>query len=75
MKYDPVQEFEDIDEFNDMIELRQRPVRTSGYSRLSTEDEIDDVPELNTEHLRQHIPKSSPPTCTFPAFQIITYLL
>ena len=53
-----------------MIELRQRSARTSGYQRLTTEDEIDAVPILNNHRIPKEVrtKRSAFCKCQWPIF-------
>ena len=46
-----------------MISLRQRTRSSDGYSRVSTDDEDDDVPTLTRYRSRKKIPKKSSSGC------------
>lgn len=55
-------DFDDFEEEVVMIELRQRTPR-AGYQRLSTEDEIDNVPILNAARAPKEVPTTRSAFC------------
>lgn len=46
-----------------MIALRQRTRSSDGYSRVSSDDDLDDVPTLSAYNSKKVVPKKKTTTC------------